>query len=968
MCSDPDGTTTCHIKDSDFSLKKYIATQSSVLQPDTGHNKQCGMLLFSNLAEASWLLVNCSVAILPNIVCYKNKTSNRRTNTSRQNQGFTSKEGCKKSDIFVQNKCLNLRWDLGLKPLPRRTCRDIDKSLLTQSNCDGIFGTTKQLQENTIHSELAFLYQKREGVVERCEYKKYFHNVSVVATNRGSGFLLCFSNQTLISTNMEIMHACENNEYVSKQFLCDGQNDCVHSKNSDENSCGCKKQSVLCREMQGEKRLKCSALYFKDKYNRCQSFVSHTLTEHSMSLARDNFWSCVSGKKIPMGLVNDLVSDCGFPLYEDETNMLHSPAKDNGPRFPTIQDTCSMGHQLPCDHKSSVCYNISEICIFRLNKFQNMKPCRTGTHLQDCKEFECNGHFKCQESHCIPWVYVCDGKWDCTTGEDEYITCGIRRTCDNMYRCKKTQKCLHINDICDDIPDCPQQEDEFLCSYTLPKCPPSCARLHLAVVCKFAHVADFLNQGPSHISYQIVDCNLSSADSFGHDSNILILNLQKNILTDPCIFRRKLMYKMSVFDVSANHILDIAENCFCNLGKLKYVALRSNKLQKIHSHTFCNLGSIISIDLQDNNLQSISQTAFANISKIYILNIHNNGFSEISYDTFSAIPVIYIHTNLYEICRITLDKIKCSAQIPWFVSSSSLFPSTSVRVLYVCFSALIFALNCISFCVNISRLYKHYSSILIQRQGDRSTGPCNIIISVVNVVDFTCAVYLTVLWAADVHFRQTYILHEKEWKSSFPCSLTFGVALFLSFTTPLVLLFLSIARLMVVKNHFDSRFKSAKFVSSFLLVVFSASLVISLCTTLTIKLFRAQFPFFLCFPFVDPSKTYWEIRVFTVFVTLLHLFTIVSISIAYCLLVVEIKKSGESSGKNIVISKSLLAQLVCLTGSNILCWLPSSIIFLVSLYLDTYPVEMVVWVTVAIMPMNSVADPVIFLTILFKEN
>ena len=27
--------------------------------------------------------------------------------------------------------------------------------------------------------------------------------------------------------------------------------------------------------------------------------------------------------------------------------------------------------------------------------------------------------FKCPGYHCIPWSYVCDGKWDCPHGYDE---------------------------------------------------------------------------------------------------------------------------------------------------------------------------------------------------------------------------------------------------------------------------------------------------------------------------------------------------------------------------------------------------------------------------------------------------------------------------------------------------------------------------------------------------------------------
>ena len=47
-------------------------------------------------------------------------------------------------------------------------------------------------------------------------------------------------------------------------------------------------------------------------------------------------------------------------------------------------------------------------------------PCRNGGHLENCEKFECNVMFKCPNYYCVPWTYVCDGKWDCPYAEDEF--------------------------------------------------------------------------------------------------------------------------------------------------------------------------------------------------------------------------------------------------------------------------------------------------------------------------------------------------------------------------------------------------------------------------------------------------------------------------------------------------------------------------------------------------------------------
>ena len=95
-----------------------------------------------------------------------------------------------------------------------------------------------------------------------------------------------------------------------------------------------------------------------------------------------------------------------------------------------------------------------------------MTPCRNGGHLQSCKNFECNMKFKCAESYCIPWTYVCDGKWDCPEGDDELENpaCGRNVNCIHMYRCRKTNNtCLHIGNVCDGINNCPLEDDKLFC-------------------------------------------------------------------------------------------------------------------------------------------------------------------------------------------------------------------------------------------------------------------------------------------------------------------------------------------------------------------------------------------------------------------------------------------------------------------------------------------------------------------------
>ena len=102
-----------------------------------------------------------------------------------------------------------------------------------------------------------------------------------------------------------------------------------------------------------------------------------------------------------------------------------------------INQFCLRRGQIPCNKGYSLCFAISDICVYRLNKQGKLIPCFTGEHMQQCEEYECNNKFKCPGYYCIPFSYNCDGKWDCPGGHDEYSEiCLKERQCINMFHCK----------------------------------------------------------------------------------------------------------------------------------------------------------------------------------------------------------------------------------------------------------------------------------------------------------------------------------------------------------------------------------------------------------------------------------------------------------------------------------------------------------------------------------------------------
>ena len=131
-----------------------------------------------------------------------------------------------------------------------------------------------------------------------------------------------------------------------------------------------------------------------------------------------------------------------------------------------------------------------------------LSPCRTGEHLQNCKYFECNMMYKCPGYYCLPWRYVCDGKWNCPKGLDEN-ECFSSNNCYNMFKCSNSGMCVHLGNICDQYEDCPFGDDEYLCSISDKVCPQSCQCLTFAIRCFNLEFWKWSPSGSTHLFHTV---------------------------------------------------------------------------------------------------------------------------------------------------------------------------------------------------------------------------------------------------------------------------------------------------------------------------------------------------------------------------------------------------------------------------------------------------------------------------------
>ena len=200
----------------------------------------------------------------------------------------------------------------------------------------------------------------------------------------------------------------------------------------------------------------CSSLYYKSYEGLCFKYIKNKIDNNS--LKEEHCFTCNDSSKIDTILLDDLVADCEGA--EDEATLL---------ALLTFTESFKSAHEqeLPCRKGHTKCFNITDICSYELNKFHILIPCRNGGHLENCRDFECNAKYKCRSSYCIPWIYVCNGVWDCPEGDDEQyklICDGNYQSCKDMCKYKNTKHtCIHLGNVCDGQSDCPYEDDDNLC-------------------------------------------------------------------------------------------------------------------------------------------------------------------------------------------------------------------------------------------------------------------------------------------------------------------------------------------------------------------------------------------------------------------------------------------------------------------------------------------------------------------------
>ncbi len=498
-------------------------------------------------------------------------------------------------------------------------------------------------------------------------YSVVFYQKEASSLGRSRGIMVSKHHSAESYTKSSNTFQCSSGYAMSTSFVCDGIPHCGILDKSDESECFCNegaKHKGRCKFFLDSSKPKCSQLYYLSHGGFCQSYVEDSIFQTKNSKKTlENLNKIVCGNQtLDKTKMNDLVSDC-VASAEDE-NVLKDVLVNH-----TIY-SCPQPQQVPCRSGHNACFNITDICIFRLNSHKNLIPCRTGEHMEDCADFECNMMYKCPGYYCVSFAYLFDGKWDCPDGSDEaeQHRCDQKGDCRNKFHCASSQMFIHIGDVCENSFHCPLHDDEFFCSLKYISCPKSCLCHIHALLCS--------NRSPTfdsifpYIFVAVTFAKLERIDFMGKFPDGLFIHLRSNTIENICgkFYSNK---KMLVIDVGFNKISTLAQLCFQPAILLREINLENNRINNIDMTAFEKLHFLKQVNLSSNNLQSISSSVFKSLN-IYYLSIKQNPFLDLDHDTFVFSEIIFVDSNDYRICCITHSASKCLAKRPWYLSCSDL--------------------------------------------------------------------------------------------------------------------------------------------------------------------------------------------------------------------------------------------------------------------------------------------------------
>ena len=611
-------------------------------------------------------------------------------------------------------------------------------------------------------------------------------------------------------------------------------------------------------------------------------------------------------------------------------------------------------------------FDFDEQGAYTYNPFKDMK-------VDFSKPVPCpETHLQCDDGgYCLPVFVRCNGVYDCPGKEDER---GCRdAVCPGYYRCRGSAVCLHPDHVCDQFPQCPQQDDELLCNFT---CPVFCVCLGLVFKC--SHHVEEISDNPRAL-------NISG-------SNISLLHLLKFtmlIFLDLSSCRLTSIGQISFVNLHTlilrnNSITAISVRDLSRVPNLKHLRLSHNPVTILFSDEVkpsLSLTDLTSIDLSNVYLPTIDVSVFDAFPNLQSLNLSQSGVMQLlasedsplsklnvldmqDCDVLEFPPKLFlelgdlteVHSGTHKLCcsqvlPAEFNPNNCYSPVSEISSCNNLLRSGVYRLFLGMFAVLSVIGNIISL---LLRLRGHKA----KKESGYSVFVTHLCLS-----DGLMGVYLVIIGLADRLYENTYLWQDVTWKNSVVCKCAGFMALLSTEMSAFVICLITLDRFVVVRFPFSPiRFQKP-----------SAHVVC--CAHWAVIIVVVSVPFFpmythwglyshtdICIPLPITRSSFaghdYAFGVMIVLNMILFLAVAMGQAAIYTTIKTNTIASTDSSRKQQDLD--IARRLFTIAATDFLCWFPVGLLGLLASTGTAVPGEVNVAMATLVMPLNSAMNPFLY--------
>ncbi len=371
-----------------------------------------------------------------------------------------------------------------------------------------------------------------------------------------------------------------------------------------------------------------------------------------------------------------------------------------------------------------------------------------------------------------------------------------------------------------------------------------------------------------------------------------------------------------------------------------------------------------SLNLANNNLEKIQQASVEGLSNLKVLILISNPLKELD-DFASEMPLLkLVMTDEYKLCCLIMDKENtiCTQDIVWPGSCGKLIENLVILCSSFCVSISVIILNFASMFVTFFLLRILTKENMRKRQKNVSKNYKYIVIFF-NIADIQVGFHLVVITAASHIYGDSFAGSEYAWRESTLCHFISSIMVFSNVFSIFMSLYMAVSRFTATKYPFKAaESKSSKWIV-FLLLKSTSMILLAFICYIFVEGHTTQ-PLSICVLLGNPSGSLITV-ITSIYISILQVLGTICLLPLYVGILVTLANSSPMSGNKTEDMKrktqqKVTYQAVIIGITNIVSWIPSSLLYIVSLVSTSFPPQLLLVNLVFLIPINALINPLVF--------